>query len=277
MKMKLGFSSNAFLNYSLFDSIEILSKIGYGGIEIVLDLPHAFLPLKEDYILRIKQSLSKNNLKVSNLNANTVLGWNENSIKEKFEPSLSNDNPKLREWRINYTKQAIDLAEILDSKSVSITSGLDNIADSEICLKLFKDSLSQIGEYAEKKNILLAIEYEPYLLIDRSVKVWKLLSGDFKNIGLNLDTCHAEVMNESLSEIISIFRQKIFHTHISDCKNKIHYHLLPGQGVINFEQMYDSLNEIGYSGYLTAELYTYSEIPKEAASKAFIYLENLIK
>ncbi len=277
MKMKLGFSSNAFLNYSLFDSIEILSKIGYDGIEIVLDLPHAFLPLKEDYILGIKQSLSKNNLNVSNLNANTVLGWHENFIEEKFEPSLSNTNQKFREWRINYTKQAIDLAEILDSKSVSITSGLDNIADSEICLKLFKDSLSQIGEYAEKKNILLAIEYEPYLLIDRSVKVWKLLSGDFKNIGLNLDTCHAEVMGESLSEIISIFRQKIFHTHISDCKNKIHYHLLPGQGVINFEQMYDSLNEIGYSGYLTAELYTYSEIPKDAASKAFIYLKNLIK
>ncbi len=277
MKMKLGFSSNAFLNYSLFDSIEILSKIGYDGIEIVLDLPHAFLPLKEDYILGIKQSLSKNNLNVSNLNANTVLGWHENFIEEKFEPSLSNTNQKFREWRINYTKQAIDLAEILDSKSVSITSGLDNIADSEICLKLFKDSLSQIGEYAEKKNILLAIEYEPYLLIDRSVKVWKLLSGDFKNIGLNLDTCHAEVMGESLSEIISIFRQKIFHIHISDCKNKIHYHLLPGQGVINFEQMYDSLNEIGYSGYLTAELYTYSEIPKDAASKAFIYLKNLIK
>ena len=274
--MKLGFSTNAFLDYSLFDSIEILSKIGYDGIEIVLDLPHAFLPLKENDILRIKQSLSKNNLNVTNLNANTVLGWHENSSEEKFEPSLSNDHQKLRDWRIGYTKQAIDLAEILNSKFISITSGLDNVENSEVCLKLFEDSLTQIGEYAEKKNVLIAIEYEPYLLVDSSAKVWKLLSDDFKNIGLNLDTCHAEVIGENLSEIISTFGKKIFHTHISDCKNNIHYHLLPGEGTINFQQMYDSLNKVSYSGYLTAELYTYSKTPKDAASKAFIYLENLI-
>ena len=35
------------LQLSLFDSIELISKIGYDGIEIVLDEPHAFLPLSK--------------------------------------------------------------------------------------------------------------------------------------------------------------------------------------------------------------------------------------
>ncbi len=275
--MDLGFSSNAFSDHSLFYSIEILSKIGYDGIEIVLDIPHAFLPLKKNEILKIKESLSKNNLQVTNLNANTVLGWHKNSYGEKFEPSLSNNNQKLRTWRIEYTKQAIDLAESLNSKSICITSGLGNVKNSETCLKLFQNSLTEIGEYAEKKNVFVAIEYEPDLLVDTSKKVWKLLSKDFKNIGLNLDTCHVEVIGENLPKIISTFGKKIFHIHISDCKNNIHFHLLPGEGIINFQQMYDSLNKVGYSGYLTAELYTYSKIPQEAASKAFIYLANLIK
>ena len=128
-----------------------------------------------------------------------------------------------------------------------------------------------------KKKILVSIEYEPYLLIDTSEKVWNLVSNDFKNIGLNLDTCHAEVNGENLSEIISKFKKKIFHTHISDCEKNVHFHLLPGEGIINFQEMYNSLNSVGYSGFLTAELYTYSHMPQEAASKAFMYLENLMK
>ena len=71
--MKLGFSTNAFTNYSLFDSIELISKIGYDGIEIVLDEPHAFLPLSKNRISEIKNSILEKNLEVSNLNANTVL------------------------------------------------------------------------------------------------------------------------------------------------------------------------------------------------------------
>ncbi len=275
--MNLGFSSNAFSKYDLLNSIEILSKIGYDGIEIVLDSPHAFLPLTKYQINIIKNTLAKNKICVSNLNVNTVLGWHKNMDGEKFEPSLSNTNKKLRTWRINYTKQAIDMAKILDSKSISITSGLNNAGNSEDELNLFRDSLHELGVYAERKNIALAIEYEPGLLVNNSEDVWELLCKNFKNLGLNLDTCHAEVNGENIPAIIEKFGKKILHTHISDCKNKVHYHLLPGLGAINFKKMYQSLCQINYSGYLTAELYTYSENPKYAASKAFIYLRNLIK
>lgn len=275
--MKLGFSTNAFSNYPLLSSIEKISKLGYDGVELVLDTPHAFLPLTKTTIFQIKQSLSKNNVEVTNLNANTVFGYTQDFSKESFEPSLSNTIEKFRRWRINYTKQAIDLAEYLNSKSVSITSGLENMEKLDLSLKLFHDSLVEIGEYAEKKNVSIAIEYEPKLLIDDSNKVWELISNDFKNIGLNLDTCHAEVNKENLTDIISQFGKKIIHTHISDCKNNVHYHLLPGKGKIDFKKMYNSLIDVDYSGYLTAELYTYSNSPEEAASKAFIYLKNLIK
>ena len=274
--MNIGFSSNAFSNYSLINSIEIISKIGYDGIEIVLDVPHAFLPLQKNEISNIKESLLKHNLLVTNLNVNTVLGWENDFHGEKFEPSLSNSNQKLRTWRIEYTKQAIDLAQLLNSKSICITSGLGTVENNEQCLQLFQDSLIELGEYAEKKNVLIAIEYEPYLLVDNFKKVLKFLSSDFKNIGLNLDTCHVEANRENFSEVITTFGKNIIHTHISDCKNNIHYHLIPGLGDINFKEVYKSLKKIEYGGFLTAELYPYANNPEEAASKAFIYLKNLI-
>lgn len=273
--MKCGFSSNAFTKFSIFDAIESISEIGYDGIEIVLDSPHAFLPLHDTEIKKIKNSLQKHNLCVTNLNSNTVSGYS--SIENPFEPSLSNNNEKLRNWRISYTKKAIDFASLIDAPSVCITTGLHNKQTQLIELENFKKSLIILCEYAEQKNIVLAIEYEPGLLIANSNDVWKMVSNDFKNIGLNLDTCHAEVIRENISDIIDKFGKRIFHTHISDCKNNVHFHLLPGLGEINFNEMFDSLKKIKYDGFLTAELYPYFENPTDAASNAFIYLKNLIK
>ena len=273
--MKCGFSSNAFTKFSIFDAIQSISKIGYDGIEIVLDSPHAFLPLHDIEIKKIKNSLQKHNLCVTNLNSNTVSGFS--SIENPFEPSLSNNNEKLRNWRISYTKQAIDFASLVNAPSVCITSGLYNEQDRFTELKNFEKSLMVLGAYAEQKRVILAIEYEPGLLIENSNDVWKIVSTDFKNIGLNLDTCHAAVIGENIPEIINKFGKKIFHTHVSDCKNNVHFHLLPGLGEINFHELIDSLKKIKYDGFLTAELYPYFENPNDAASNAFIYLKNLIK
>ena len=272
--MKIGFSSNAFTKKSLTHAIETLSKIGYDGIEIVVDIPHAFLPLNTNKILELKNSLKSNCIKVTNVNSNTVNGFKESN--NCFEPSLSSSNEKFRNWRINYTKKSIDFADLINAPSVCITSGLYNKHSEESELIYFKESLVILANYAEQKNINLAIEYEPGLLIKKSEDVWKIICSDFKNIGLNLDTCHATVNNEDIPQIIKKFNDKIFHTHLSDCKNNIHNHLLPGLGDINFLEIKNSLKSINYTGFLTAELYPYDKNPTDAASKAFIYLKNLI-
>ena len=274
--MKTGFSTNAFTKFSLLETIEIISDVGYEGLEIVADTPHAFLPLSNEKLKQIKSSLENRKLLVSNINANTVLGWNlENGNDEKFEPSLSNKNETLRKWRVGYTKKAIEVAAELSAPSVCITSGIKNTEIFENEMTQINKSLSEILEIKKKNSILICMEYEPGLLIEKSQDVFEV-SKNFKNLGLNLDTCHVEVSNEDFSKVIHKFKDKIFHTHISDCKNSIHYHLIPGYGEIDFVKIYSNLKEINYDGFLTAELYTYAEKPREAASETFIFLNNLI-
>jgi len=274
-KLKIGFSSNAYTKKSLEYAIQSISDIGYEGIEIVLDIPHAFLPISEDSIKNIQSSLEKCKLKVTNLNANTVVGWYDTKTEvEKFEPSLSNTDEKLRRWRISYTKKAIDLASKLNAPSICTTSGVLNNLHKNT-LKNLQSSLKELDNYAEEKNVKLAIEYEPGLLIGKADDVFPLTK-EFSNVGLNFDVCHAAVLGEQISEVIEKFGKKIFHTHISDCKNREHYHLIPGEGTIDFDAMYSSLLKIGYNGFLTAELYTYSSEPEMAAKKALIRLKNLV-
>ena len=52
--MKTGFSTNAFTKFSLPETIEMIADIGYEGLEIVVDAPHAFLPLTSEKLKQIK-------------------------------------------------------------------------------------------------------------------------------------------------------------------------------------------------------------------------------
>jgi sugar phosphate isomerase/epimerase len=271
--MKFGFSTNAFVKKNLTYAIKSIAKLDYDGVEVVVDSPHMFLPLIKSKKEKIKKQLKYYNLEVTNLNVNTTVGWYAGKpITDQFEPSLSNRNDRLRRWRINYTKQAIDLAVELNSPNICITSGSKNRNNT---IEFFKCSLQEICDYSENKKISVAIEYEPGLLIGNAKDVFNLIT-DFKNIGLNLDICHAKVLNENVEKIIKKFNRKIYHTHISDCKNNVHYHLIPGLGEIDFKLVFRSLKQINYNGYLTAELYTYSNKPEFAAKQSINYLKKLI-
>ena len=274
--MKFGFSTNAYTSNSLIYAIESISDVGYDGVEIVLDVPHAFLPISKSKINLIKKCTKKCNIEITNLNANTVIGWYKKPLKiEKFEPSLSNESDKLRKWRVSYTKKAIECAYELESPTVSITTGVENDIHKN-SLEKFYDSLVELANFSERKDIRLAIEYEPGLLIGSSEDLIPVLN-EFKNIGVNFDTCHASVLGENMPKIIKKIGKRIFHTHISDCKNRKHYHLIPGKGTVNFKNVIRALRDVNYEGFLTAELYTYSSNPEYAANETMSFLRRLNK
>ncbi|MEX2559389.1 MAG: hypothetical protein WD403_05705, partial [Pirellulales bacterium] len=67
--MKLAFSSNAYMNFSIEEAIRRIAAVGYTGIEILSDVPHAWpaglLPERKQ---AIRDCLEKHSLAVSNVN-----------------------------------------------------------------------------------------------------------------------------------------------------------------------------------------------------------------
>ena len=44
----------------------------------------------------------------------------------------------------------------------------------------------------------------------------------------------------------------IFHFHLEDISSdRVHYHLIPGDGSINFKKIFDAINDIGYDDFVT--------------------------
>ena len=77
--------------------------------------------------------------------------------------------------------------------------------------------------------------------------------------------------------IILKLEQFIEHVHLEDIsKDRVHNHLIPGHGTINFEKIFSNLEKIRYEGFITIELYPYLEQPEKAASEALNHLKSMI-
>lgn len=279
--MKLSFSSNAFVRYSVPETLRHVSEIGYEGIELLADAPHLYADtITSDDLNIVKELIRDLGLSVSNINANTAVGWYGRTFWEPlFEPSLANPDMNLRNWRIDYTKKCIDIARLLGATCISVTSGkpVSGIFPEE-SVELLEDSLKQLTAYGEKNSVRIGIEYEPGLLIERSDELLKLLGRmDSAYLGVNLDLGHSYLLGENPAKVINEFGSRIFHVHLEDISQNKHYHRIPGTGDICFEPVFEAFSRIGYDGFLSVELYTFQHDPVGAARESIHFLKRLIR
>ena len=60
--MVFGYSTNAFVKYSLIESLEKIAGLGFRGVEIMGDRPHLYPPDFDDAdMAEVKKTLEKKN------------------------------------------------------------------------------------------------------------------------------------------------------------------------------------------------------------------------
>lgn len=278
--MRLAFSTNAFVRFSVIEALERIASLGYEGVEILADTPHLYASSASDSDLeRLKVVLERCGLAVANLNANTAMGYYGRTFWEPlFEPSLANPDQTAREWRVAYSKRCIDLAGILGCQNVSLTSGrLVPGCAPEDALKYLRDSLETVVEYAERAGVRIGIEYEPGLLVERCQELQALIEAvGSPCLGANLDLGHSHILGEDPETVIASLFHRIHNIHLEDIRGQKHYHLIPGSGEIDFGRLLRILRNHGYDGFITVELYTYPHAPEMAARESFAYLKHLM-
>ncbi|MBI1910764.1 MAG: sugar phosphate isomerase/epimerase [Deltaproteobacteria bacterium] len=272
--MKLAFSSNAFRRYSLSDAIGILSLIGYSGIEIMADVPHAYpLYMTNKELSRITSSLKRHKMAVSNINAFML-----HAEGDTYHPSWIEKDPAKRSKRIKHTLNCIDLAERLGATTISTEPGgpLEDM-DFDEGLRLFKQGLLEVEDAARKGGVKILIEPEPGLLIENSRQFLSLYNELDRNVfGLNFDIGHFFCVNEDCPFPINKLKDMTHHFHLEDiARSREHYHLMPGDGAIDIQGVLRTIKDTGYKGFVTVELYTYEQDPIDAAYKALNYINAL--
>ena len=279
--IKLAFSTNAFKRYSLEDSIKEIAKIGYNGVELLCDIPHAYPPtFTDDRVKSLKKTLGSYKMQISNLNAFTLY-----AVGDTYHPSWMDDS---KEIRIEYTIECIRLAKKIGAKHLSTEPGgplppqplsSEQPLDISRLEKIFPDGVMRVEKIAEQENIRLLIEPEPGLLIEDSRQfknfMTKIISS--KYIRLNFDIGHFYCVNEDPAEVIHELSDYIEHFHLADIAHtRVHNHLIPGRGSIDFRSALDAMDDIGYRGFVTVELYPYQDNPVGAAKEAYDYLCSIM-
>lgn len=286
--IKLAFSTNAFKRYSLEDSIREIAKVGYSGVEILCDIPHAYAPsFKDDQVRSLKKTLALSNMQISNLNAFTLY-----AIGDTYHPSWIDDS---REMRIEHTIECIRLAKRIGAKHLSTEPGGPVVApplpsssqqqeqqqyqDISRFEKIFLSGLTRVTKMAEEEDIKVLIEPEPGLLIENSRQFKNFVTkiNNSKYIRLNFDIGHFYCVNEDPAKVVYELSDYIEHFHLADIAHtRIHNHLIPGKGSIDFRSVFDAMDDIGYRGFVTVELYPYQDNPIYAAKEAYSYLCSIM-
>lgn len=271
--LRFAFSSNAFRKYSLVEVIAIMAEIGYEGIEIMADVPHAYPPhLSESDIQKVRQALDRHGLQISNINAFML-----HAVGDTWRPSWIEKDPLLRAKRVDHTVRCIDLAAKLGVPTISTEPGgpLDDM-ELEDGSRIFLEGLLSVQGRAREKGVKVLIEPEPGLLIENSKQFCRFFEKlDPKVFGLNFDVGHFYCVGEDPAALVWELKDITHHFHLEDiASSRVHHHLMLGEGTIDLEAVLNNIHASGFEGFVTVELYPYEDRPIDAAKKALNYLKE---
>ena len=278
--MKLAFSSNAYMHFSIEDTIEKIASLGYSGIEILADVPHAWpaglLPERKE---SIRRALDEHKLEISNVNA-FMMNAVADPRQPYWYPGWTDPEPNYRAIRREHTKRALKLAAELGSPRITTEPGgrLTPEQTWREAANTFYEELMPCVEVAEQVGVQLLIEPEPGLLIEKFGEYLEFIERtDSPQVGLNFDIGHAFCVGEDPQNWVERMQSHTRHYHIEDIADtRVHRHLIPGHGAIDFEATIRAIAATGYDDWLTVELYPYINNPDDAAREAHRYMTSLL-
>jgi sugar phosphate isomerase/epimerase len=278
--MKLAFSTNAYLNYSFPEAVRRLAALGYRGVEIMADVPHAWPAfLLDEQKQAIRDALRQNDLAISNINAFMMHAIND-PRQRYWHPSWIEPDPHYRRIRVEHTKRCLTLARELGAACITTEPGGPvEAGDSwSKALSTFVEEIKPVAEHAEKEGVLLLVEPEPGLLIETMDQFLEFRGYvDSPAVGLNFDIGHAYCVGDEPATTIPRLAKHIRHIHLEDiAATRVHQHLVPGDGAIDFTATLRAIESIGYPGWVTIELYPYIENPDEAARRARQHIQGIL-
>ncbi len=275
--MVFGYSTNAFVKFSVFEAIEKISALGFSGVEIMCDRPHVYPPdFNPEKLADLKTALEKNRLKPTNLNSFTLF-----AVGDTYLPSWIEPEAERREIRVRHTLDCLKIADTLGCRNISIPPGgplPPNLSRKE-AFSLFYSGLEEVIPTAEALGVKILVEPEPDLLMEKTDEIKPFIQ-DIKSsaVGINFDIGHFFCAGEDPSAAFEDLFEWIGHVHIEDiAANRQHNHLIAGLGAIGFETVFSTMHRLSYAYDISLELYPYVDTPEQAGRESRDHLLPLMR
>ena len=214
------------------DEFNVAADIGVDYIELIAEVQYnPDNPIWTDSgIENIKQLVEVNNLSLYTLCNDYIV---ENLFLEE-----------------DVVQQNIDLLE--QGKKLGIMKYVMPFFDSsELSIDNMQEYIEPLRKVAEAANIKdITVCLETILTGEELIKLLHLIN--MPNVKAVYDTGNRVAFGHDLAGDIRLLGDAIAHVHIKD-KNIDNENVLLGTGLVNFEDVFYALNDIGYSGPYTFE------------------------
>lgn len=194
-----------------------------------------------------------------------ICGGGDYTVKENIEKE------------IDITKNHLDIAKKLGVKIFRVFAGW--IAEKEITEETYRqisESLTEIGKYAKKYKIVIAVENHGGVTRtgEQVKKIMEKIKVD--NVGVNYDPANFLYYGEDPIAALEKIQPWIVFTHFKNCKkenDKMKYCRLR-EGIINYKLILEKLAKT-YKGYYALEYEEPSDV-EEGTKDDFEYLKKLL-
>lgn len=176
-------------------------------------------------------------------------------------------NKPVREFHLYRCKKFIDLARVWGGRNILLVLGeyiwQREVIPAEMQWRWAIEMCRELGDYAGKKKIDIALELEPFRLsvlnnVDSMVRF--INECNHPRVRANIDISHLVLSDASPTDVKKL-KNKAIHVHISDCDGKVHGDLPPGRGVVKFSPYLQAIKELEIDGVVSIEL-EYSPQPE---------------
>lgn len=266
--MKLGivlsiqsakFSALAFEGQLAKNALKI-SKLGYDGIELAVRDPGL---VNAD---EIKSILAELDLTVPAIGTGQAYG--EDGL------SFVNRDESIRRAAIDRIKAQMHLAEKLDAMVIIglIRGFRDPDTPAGTTEMWLVEALRECAR--ENTDVKLIIEpinrYESDLISSVEEGMDLMDRVEYSNVGLLLDSFHMNIEEPSIYRSIRMAQDRLYHFHIADSNR-----WYPGAGHLDFPKIVETLDQVDYQGYVSAEIMPLPD-PETAAEKTAVFMRKLI-
>jgi len=225
---------------SVAESLAAVAAAGYDGAEL------AVRNAGEVSGAELRSLAAAHNLEIPAVGTGQM--WGDEGL------SLTAEDPAVRERILERLDQHIALAAELDAlviiglvRGVFPKPELRAAADGWL-----REGLREVSRMAADRGVRVAIEainrYETAWVNSARDGLALLDSVGHDSLGLLLDTFHMNIEEPDMVESIRLCGSRLFHFHVADSNR-----WYPGAGHIDFATLIHTLQDTGYTGYVSGE------------------------
>jgi len=244
-------------------NVEEIARLGYDGVELAVRDPNL---LNADYVEGV---IGRLGLEVPAIG--TGQAYSEEGLSfTDLDESVRRRAMERIEDQIEFARRfgAAVIIGLIRGKAVP---GVGR----EQALAWLVEALRECVAMAEGEGVKLALEplnrYETNLVNTVTEALQLIEEVRSEAVGLLFDTFHANIEEPSIEGSIRAAGSCLLHVHVAD-SNRWH----PGAGHIDFARIVATLRDVGYDGYLSAEILPLPD-PHTCAQKTIEFLRGLAR